>query len=711
MSKTYSRHQISKINASRLAVQDDFYLGEDGLWYLGTKENILKEFDKVAIEKLIGQTPAGSVSWEYITGNPLDNSDLNSLFDSINTDILQINTELAGKQDTITLGTSLEYFKGDLSLGTFSTDVRSQVSATSPLNYNNVSGQFTITPATTATSGYLSDTDWNIFNGKLSTTLTSTKIFVGNGSNVATGVFLTLDGAGGAFSLSNAGVLTMPNANASTRGLLLAADFVTFSNKPSGSASAANTLTYWSSTSAIADSTWTYSSGRVGVPTNGALSNPVLSFTGSIYTGGSSTTTKPLVLIEQGATSDQWSTLGTAFGINAASGFTGKLVSFMTNGLPRFDVDGGSGATLYRHGANANAPTLSFQKGRATSGNLYSTGIINGDELGRISFFGANNASYTEGARIYAASNSGSTWDSASAATLDASLNLQASSNGVLATFLQLDGEDGSIRISKPLKNIGAINMTILAGRQLFLQSGETNDSNDYISVGSFTTVVGGTGASGLAILGVVGTFAPTSSSVTTYSSFRIKDTLNQTSTATADINSIRINPTFTSVQGTYYGVHITLLNTSVTGGGTLFGFKQTGTAGKNSFEGWLGLNTTTKIGTELLRVNGTSYFDDVITILDSKGIKSSTTTTGIYFGAATDKICFYNGTPVAIQTLAAYTTDPETIAYTGIDNTQPGTVYATVADLNQLRLAYENLRLAHDDGRSKLINTNIYKL
>ncbi len=46
-----------------------------------------------------------------------------------------------------------------------------------------------------------------------------------------------------------------------------------------------------------------------------------------------------------------------------------------------------------------------------------------------------------------------------------------------------------------------------------------------------------------------------------------------------------------------------------------------------------------------------------------------------------------------ATRTMNAYTSDPESSAYTGQDNAQAGTVYAKVADLNQLRTAYETLR------------------
>lgn len=51
-----------------------------------------------------------------------------------------------------------------------------------------------------------------------------------------------------------------------------------------------------------------------------------------------------------------------------------------------------------------------------------------------------------------------------------------------------------------------------------------------------------------------------------------------------------------------------------------------------------------------------------------------------------------------AARTVNAYTTDAESSAYTGIDNAQVGTVYATVADLNALRVAYENLRASYDN-------------
>ena len=60
--------------------------------------------------------------------------------------------------------------------------------------------------ATTAVDGYLKATDFTIFNNKLTSTLTSANIFVGNGSNVATGVALSGDA-----TISNAGNLQLVN--------------------------------------------------------------------------------------------------------------------------------------------------------------------------------------------------------------------------------------------------------------------------------------------------------------------------------------------------------------------------------------------------------------------------------------------------------------------------------------------------------------------
>jgi len=68
-------------------------------------------------------------------------------------------------------------------------------------------------------------------------------------------------------------------------------------------------------------------------------SNPAKVFTGTWFTGGTGTTTKPHFLIEpSGTTSTGWSTSGTALGVNAASGFGGNLLDLQVNGTSRTKV-------------------------------------------------------------------------------------------------------------------------------------------------------------------------------------------------------------------------------------------------------------------------------------------------------------------------------------------------------------------------------------
>ena len=81
-------------------------------------------------------------------------------------------------------------------------------------------------------------------------------------------------------------------------------------------------------------------SGRFISSLNGAASAPPGTFTGTWFTGGTATTTKPQVLIEPtGATSTTWSTSGTGLGVNAASGFAGRLLDLHINGVSVFYVN------------------------------------------------------------------------------------------------------------------------------------------------------------------------------------------------------------------------------------------------------------------------------------------------------------------------------------------------------------------------------------
>lgn len=86
------------------------------------------------------------------------------------------------------------------------------LSATTPLNYNNTTGVFTINQSTTSTSGYLSNTDWNTFNGKQD-------LLNGTGFLKATGSSISYDNSTYLTSTGSAASLTsFPTLNQSTTG-------------------------------------------------------------------------------------------------------------------------------------------------------------------------------------------------------------------------------------------------------------------------------------------------------------------------------------------------------------------------------------------------------------------------------------------------------------------------------------------------------------
>lgn len=87
----------------------------------------------------------------------------------------------------------------------------------------------------------------------------------------------------------------------------------------------------------------------VHITRNGALSSgngPAMKLDGTWITGGTTTTTKPYVLIEPaGTTSANWSASGTGIGVNAASGFIGSLLDLQLSGTSNFKVSSAGAVT------------------------------------------------------------------------------------------------------------------------------------------------------------------------------------------------------------------------------------------------------------------------------------------------------------------------------------------------------------------------------
>lgn len=103
--------------------------------------------------------------------------------------------------------------------------------------------------------------------------------------------------------------------------------------------------------------------------TNGAANTPAEYISGTWFTGGTSTTTKPQFLVQSSAaTSTNWDTAGTGVGINADSTFTGNLLDIQLNGTRRLRVND-DGTIFWGSATDCNGGCLSPNVYGA-SGNL-----------------------------------------------------------------------------------------------------------------------------------------------------------------------------------------------------------------------------------------------------------------------------------------------------------------------------------------------------
>lgn len=73
-------------------------------------------------------------------------------------------------------------------------------------------------------------------------------------------------------------------------------------------------------------------SGAITNSKAGAVSAPALTMSGAPFTGGSTTTTFPLLYLNSGGAVSTFSTAGAFYGANSPSGFTGRFLDFHVNG-------------------------------------------------------------------------------------------------------------------------------------------------------------------------------------------------------------------------------------------------------------------------------------------------------------------------------------------------------------------------------------------
>lgn len=109
---------------------------------------------------------------------------------------------------------------------------------------------------------------------------------------------------------------------------------------------------------------------------SGAASASSVTLTGAIFTGGTGTTTFPLMFIQPTGTTayTAWNTNGTYLGFNVPT-FNGHVVNIVVNGATRFSIDG-AGNTNIAARATASALTVSGANGSFSGSGSASTAVI-----------------------------------------------------------------------------------------------------------------------------------------------------------------------------------------------------------------------------------------------------------------------------------------------------------------------------------------------
>lgn len=207
-----------------------------------------------------------------------------------------------------------------------------------------------------AQSGYLSTTDWNTFNNKLGTSLTSAYIYVGNGSNVATGVAMSGD-----ISITNtgntqivAGAIVNADINASAAIAVSKLEALTASrvlgSNGSGVIQALDTATYPSLTElayvkGVTSAIQTQLNNRLSVTLSSPTNGDVITYNGAAWVNSPSSTGVPtagttaqiLRKIDNTNYNTEWHTLlaaditdvsSTAAELNKLSGVTTTATQF-----------------------------------------------------------------------------------------------------------------------------------------------------------------------------------------------------------------------------------------------------------------------------------------------------------------------------------------------------------------------------------------------
>lgn len=465
---------------------------------------------------------------------------------------------------------------------------------------------------------------------KLDKTLPSGKIFVGDSSDVAAGVTLTLNNAGGTFGLSNTGVLTFPDASGTTRGLLTSTDWTTFNNKQSAltfgnlTEATSGVLTITGGTGAVIGSGTTIQVKQAATGQSGYLSNTDWNtFNGKV--GGSGPTNR--IAYWSGS-----SAIGAVGAITA-----GHIMYADANGLPTFDAT----ASRNFYWDSTNHSLILGGTSGAGSGNLFyipvsSVGAASANygivSLGSGNFTGAGVGKFV--------GNSSGTW---------IAINTSAGFAGNL-----IDCQ--------------------IAGVSNFTVASQLNGTATYsVGIGTNTPA---------ARLHIVSAGLGAANRAITHFGNHTNGFAADHAIGISDANGIMISKL--AVDNNTVSNRAIFLARDDTNGHSIQVYNSSGTVTAKLSSNGLLLNTTSFIGSEKLRVNGTSYFDDAITMKTGAHFIFDTSGTGTKIGTATNqKLAFYGQTPAtqysttgttngfsagagsAVDDAATFTGDTGSTAYT----------------------------------------------
>lgn len=230
--------------------------------------------------------------------------------------------------------------------------------------------------------------------------------------------------------------------------------------------------------------------------TNGAASTPVVSLTGTTFTGGTATTTKPTLLVEPtGTTSTGWSTSGTLIGANAATGFTGRLIDCQIAGSTKFFVDLNGSVNIASGGVVISSGVILTYNGTTFLGSSTSGNVnLNPGGTSWFQFGTAGNLSANSASQIGWSSGSVGTNDTilgrAAAATLQ--LGTPLASSWVSQTFAAAGGRIGTDTNNSPTNTLtiaGSVSTGTGTGGNLRLGVYGTNGSSGS-AIGTLNTVL-----------------------------------------------------------------------------------------------------------------------------------------------------------------------------------------------------------------------------